>query len=82
MLGYLLPTPADKARAEGKPRVVDLNDAPSTGRRAGVLQEEWGKREGTSAVVFAGGLPCPHPNRTEGVRKRPKKGFLTMPRRF
>lgn len=53
MLGYLLGMPADKARAEGKPRVVDLNDAPSTGR-AGVLQEELGKREGTSAVVFAG----------------------------
>ncbi len=33
--------------------MVDLNDAPSTGR-AGVLQEELGKREGTSAVVFAG----------------------------
>ena len=77
VVGYL-DTLADKARAEGKPCVVVLDNAPF--HRAEIMQEERAKWEAKGLRLYYLPAYCPHLNPIEGVWKR-LKGFL-MPRRF
>ena len=77
VVGYL-DTLADKVRAEGKPCVVVLDNAPF--HRAEIMQEERAKWEAKGLRLYYLPAYCPHLNPIEGVWKR-LKGFL-MPRRF